>query len=379
MYGSRPTIAEVNLEAIRSNFREIRKVVPADTAIMAVIKADAYGHGFMDVSKELDLLDVDVFSVASLAEAVQLRSCGIDRPILILGGIYPGQELNCILHNISTTVFSVEQLLALDRVAGEKYMTAAVHLKIDTGMGRVGMPHDMALELLVQIKKLRHICLEGLMSHFACADEAGESALNYTGEQADRFLHVVDMAKRMCLYPRYIHISNSSGSVTMNYPFCNAVRIGIALYGAQLNEYTDIKLSLRPAMKLISRIAFLKWVEPGSSISYGRRFTADTRTLIASVPIGYADGYPRSLSNKAEAVVRGSRARVTGSVCMDWLMLDVTQITDVKLGDEVLLMGDDGNGNVITAEELAAKAGTITYEIYCGISKRVPRAYVGSS
>lgn len=154
MYSSRPTVAEINLEAIRRNYKEIRNIVPANTAIMAVIKADAYGHGFMDVSKELDLLNVDAFCVASLAEAFQLRRCGIDRPTLILGGIYPGQELDCIHHNISTTVFSVEQLLALNRVAGESYMTAAVHLKIDTGMGRLGVPYDKALELLVQIKNL---------------------------------------------------------------------------------------------------------------------------------------------------------------------------------------------------------------------------------
>lgn len=214
------------------------------------------------------------------------------------------------------------------------------------------------------------------MSHFACADEDSGAALNYTKEQADRFLHVVDMAKRIGLYPKYIHISNSAGTLVTNYPFCNAVRIGIALFGAQLNDYSAKKLSLSPAMSLTSRIAFLKWIEPGTCISYGRCFTADTRTLIASVPIGYADGYPRSLTNKAEALVRGSRARVVGAVCMDWLMLDVTQIKDVTVGDEVLLMGDDGNGNSVTSEELAAKAGTIPYEIYCGISKRVPRVYI---
>ncbi len=376
MYDSRPTFAEIDLTALRHNFQVIRSSVPLSTEILAVVKADAYGHGFMDISRELETLGVNAFGVAFLAEGIQLRKSGIDKPILLLGGVYPGQERKCIGFNLSTVVFNLEQAQALNQAAGKLFRKAQVHLKIDTGMGRLGIPYTDVPAFLQELKQLPHIALEGLISHFASADELDESGIRFTVLQTERFERVLAETRAAGFAPRYIHIANSAGALLKDIPGCNLVRPGITLYGALPSPGFRGRLDLQPVMSLKSRIAMLKWVEAGTTISYARRFTAADRTLIASVPVGYADGYPRALTNKAEVLVRGQRARVTGTVCMDWIMLDVTQIAGVTVGDEVILMGTDGAGNSILAEELAAAAGTIPYEIFCGISKRVPRVYL---
>ncbi len=376
MYDSRPTFAEIDLSALRHNFRTIRSSVPRQTEILAVVKADAYGHGFMDISRELEALGVNAFGVAFLAEGIQLRKAGIDRPILLLGGIYPGQERKCIGYNISTIVFNLEQARALNQTAGKLFRKARAHLKIDTGMGRLGIPYNEAPAFLSELAGLPHITLEGIISHFASADELNESGRYFSRLQAERFAWVLAEARKAGFSPRYVHISNSAAALLREIPGCNLVRPGITLYGALPSPDFQGKLDLRPVMRLKSRIAMLKWVEPGTPISYGRRFTTSDRTLIASVPVGYADGYVRALTNRGEALVRGGRVRVTGTICMDWIMLDVTGVRDVCVGDQVVLMGPDDLGNCIHAEELAEAAGTIPYEIFCGISKRVPRVYL---
>lgn len=376
MFESRPTFAEIDLAALRENYATIRASVPSRAAVLAVVKADAYGHGFLEICRELERQGVDAFGVAFLAEAIQLRKSGIDKPILLLGGIYPGQEKKCVGFNISTTVFSLEQAKALDLAAGRLYRKALMHLKVDTGMGRLGIPYDQIPAILDALKLLPNIYLEGVVSHFASADELDESGQYFTRLQVERFEWVVQQIRRAKFAPRYLHIANSAGALLKDYPFCNLVRPGIALYGALPSDDFQGRLSLHPVMRLKSKIAMLKWVEPGTPISYGRRFTASSRSLIASVPVGYADGYPRALTNKGEALVRGERVPVVGTVCMDWIMLDVTGLDGVRVGDEVLLMGDDQQGNSIRAEELAKWAGTIPYEILCGISKRVPRVYL---
>jgi alanine racemase len=376
MYDSRPTFAEISLAALRQNFKTVRNSVSTKAGILAIVKADAYGHGFTDISRELEQCGVDAFGVAFLAEAIQLRKSGIDKPILLLGGLYPGQERKCVGFNVSTAVFSIEQLKALDHVAGKLFRKAHVHLKVDTGMGRLGVRFDEASAFLKEIRKCKNIELEGIISHFASADELDESGQYFTRLQAERFAWVVDEAKRLKLSPRYIHIANSAGALIRDYQFCNLVRPGIALYGALPSGDFQGKLALKPVMSLKSRIAMLKTVEAGTTISYARRFTTAKKSLIASVPVGYADGYPRALTNKGQALVRGERATVSGTVCMDWIMLDVSHIEGVEVGDEVVLMGEDKLGNVIHAEEIATWAGTIPYEIFCGISKRVPRVYI---
>lgn len=378
MFDSRPTFAEIDLEALRANVGVIRRSVPSRAAVLAVVKADAYGHGFLEISRELERQGVDAFGVAFLAEAIQLRKSGIDKPILLLGGIYPGQERKCVGFGISSAVFSLDQLKAFDLAAGKLYRKALVHLKVDTGMGRLGIPYDQVPALLDALKLLPNIYLEGVLSHFASADELDESGQYFTRQQAERFSWAVEQVRKAGFAPRYIHIANSAGALLNDYLFCNLVRPGIALYGALPSPDFQGRLTLQPVMRLKSRIAMLKWVEPSTPISYGRRFTAEQRTLIASVPVGYADGYPRALTNKGQALVRGQRARVSGTVCMDWLMLDVTHIPDVTVGDEVTLMGEDRQGNRVFAEELAEWAGTIPYELFCGISKRVPRVYLGA-
>ena len=376
MFDSRPTFAEINLDALRRNYTIIRQSVPSRAAILAVVKADAYGHGFLEVSKELERQGVDAFGVAFLAEAIQLRKAGIDKPILLLGGIYPGQERKCVGFGISSTVFSLEQLKAFDAAAGKLYRKALVHLKVDTGMGRLGIPYDQVPALLDALKLLPNIYLEGVISHFAAADELDESGQYFTRLQAERFSWAVEQIRKAGFSPRYCHIANSAGALLNDYTFCNLVRPGIALYGALPSSDFQGRLSLQPVMRLKSKVAMLKWVEPATTISYGRRFTAQNRTLIASVPVGYADGYPRALTNKGQALIRGQRAQVAGTVCMDWIMLDVTHIQDIAVGDEVTLMGEDRQGNSVSAEELAQWAGTIPYELFCGISKRVPRVYL---
>lgn len=376
MFDSRPTFAEIDLLALRHNFQAIRSTIPARTEMLAVVKADAYGHGFMDISRELEMLGVNAFGVAFLAEGIQLRKSGIDKPILLLGGVYPGQERKCIGFNLSTIIFTMEQAQALNHAAGKLFRKAQVHLKIDTGMGRLGIPYAEAPAFLKELSRLPNIELEGIMSHFASADELDESGQHYTRLQAERFEWVLSETLKAGFMPRYVHIANSAATFMRNIPGCNLVRPGIALYGALPSADFQGKLNLRPVMRLKSRVAMLKWVESGTTISYARRFTAGDKTLIASVPVGYADGYCRSLTNKGEALIRGQRARVTGTVCMDWIMLDVTAIKGVSVGDEVVLMGNDKQGNCIHAEELAAAAGTIPYEFFCGISKRVPRVYL---
>ena len=378
MYDGRPTYAEIDLSALKHNYSLIRSTIPRKTEILAVVKADAYGHGFMDISRELETLGVNAFGVAFLAEGIQLRKSGSDKPILLLGGIYPGQERKCIGYNLSTVIFTLEQAQALNQAAssGKLFRRAQVHLKIDTGMGRLGIPYTDVPRVLVELKKLQYITLEGVISHFASADELDEPGRCFTRLQAERFAWVLAEIRTAGFSPRYIHIANSAAALLRDIPGCNLIRPGIAMYGALPSDDFQGKLDLKPVMRLKSQIAMLKWVESGTTVSYARRFTASRRTLIASVPVGYADGYPRALTNRGEVLIRGQRARVAGTVCMDWIMLDVTGIEGVAVGDAVTLMGPDGAGGCIHAEELAAWADTIPYAIFCGISKRVPRVYL---
>ena len=377
MFDSRPTIAEIDLRALRANYELIRNGIPGGCGILAVVKADAYGHGFVDVTAELEQLGVTAFGVAFLAEGIQLRKSGIDRTVLVLGGVYPGQERKCVGFNLSAAVFTLDQIRTLDAAAKKLFRKALVHVKVDTGMGRLGIRHDEAAAFFRELKGFRHLELEGIFSHFAAADELDGDAEAYTRQQEERFVATVAAARHSGFSPRYLHIANSAAAVSRPLTSCNLIRPGITLYGALPSADFAGKLDLQPVMSLRSRVAMLKEVGAGTAISYARRYVAERPTLIASVPVGYADGYLRAFTNRGEAIVRGKRARVTGTVCMDWIMLDVTGIDGVAVGDEVTLLGCDREGHCIRAEELAAIAGTIPYEIFCMVSKRVPRVYVG--
>nr|C6E5Z6.1 RecName: Full=Alanine racemase [Geobacter sp. M21] len=377
---SRPTVVEIDLAALRHNFSLVQKRVPEGCGLLAVVKADAYGHGFQYVSEELEKLGVDAFAVAFLAEGVQLRMSGITRPVLILGGIYPGEERRLIGLNISTALFSLEQAAALDQAALEIkcYRKAHIHLKVDTGMGRLGVPYHEVPEFLAKLKQFKNLELEGIFSHFASADELDPEGIAFTRLQAERFNAAVEEARRQGYAPSYVHVANSAAILAQDLPYCNLARPGIILYGALPSGDFEGQVPSQPVMRLKSRVAMLKWVEPGTSISYGRRYVATERALIASVPVGYADGYCRSLTNKGEALIRGQRAKVAGTVCMDWIMLDVTNVKGVAVGDDVTLLGPDPMGDCISAEEMAEKAGTIPYEVLCGIAtRRVRRVYLG--
>jgi alanine racemase len=330
----------------------------------------------MDVTAELEKLGVTAFGVAFLAEGIQLRKSGIDRPVLVLGGIYPGQERKCVGFNLSAAVFDMDQARALDSAARKLFRKALIHLKIDTGMGRLGIRHNQAEDFFRELQSFRHLELEGIFSHLAVADELDGDADAYTREQEELFAATVATARRLGFSPRYVHIANSAAAISRTLSCCNLIRPGITLYGALPSADFQGIMNLSPVMSLRSRIGMLKWIEPGTSISYGRRYIARERTLIASVPVGYADGYLRAFTNRGEVIVRGQRVRVTGTVCMDWIMLDVSGIDGVEVGDEVTLLGCDRERNCIRAEELAALAGTIPYDIFCSISKRVPRVYV---
>ncbi len=378
MQESRPTFAEIDLGALRNNYRLIRERIPARTKLLAVVKADAYGHGFLEVSRELERQGVDAFGVAFLAEAIQLRKSGIDKPLLLLGGMYPGQERKCIGFNISSAVFSIEQVRLLDHAAARLFRKASIHIKLDTGMGRLGVPFDELPAFLEELSSCHHIAVDGLFSHFASADEGDEEGRYFTDLQVARFEAAVAQLHAAGYTPPYIHIANSAGALWERCPACTMVRPGIVLYGALPSLDFAGQVKLEPVLRLRSAIAMMKWVEPGTTISYGRRFTAGRRCRIASVPVGYADGYPRALTNKGEVLIRGQRVPVVGTVCMDWLMVDVTDIPDVRVGDEVTLWGVDRNGHALYAEEVAERSNTIAYELLCGVSKRVPRVYINT-
>ena len=260
MYDGRPTYAEIDLSALHHNYSVIRSSLPRRTEILAVVKADAYGHGFMDISRELEGMGVNAFGVAFLAEGIQLRKSGIDKPILLLGGIYPGQERKCIGYNLSTALFSLEQAKALNHAAstGKLFRRAQIHLKVDTGMGRLGIPYSDIPQFLIELKKLPHVALEGVMSHFASADELDESGQYFTRLQCERFVWALSEIRKGGFAPRYVHIANSAAALLRDMPECNLIRPGIAMYGALPSQDFQGKLDLRPVMRFKSRIAMLK-------------------------------------------------------------------------------------------------------------------------
>ena len=268
---SRPTIAEIDLAALRHNYSVLAQRTPKGCGIIAVVKADAYGHGFMDVALELEALGITAYAVAFLAEGIQLRKSGIDRPILILGGIYPGQERKCVGFNLSTAVYTLEQAEALNDAARKLYRKAKIHVKVDTGMGRLGIAHQEAEAFFQALRALPHLELEGIFSHFASADELDDAGRQYTERQVAHFSAALAAARAAGFSPRYIHIANSAAALELDLPFCNLIRPGITLYGVLPSADFQGMVDLKPVMRLRSVVAMLKWVEPGTSISYARR------------------------------------------------------------------------------------------------------------
>lgn len=373
MHGHRPTHVEIDLTALRHNLQQVRQQAGPGNRILAVVKADAYGHGAPRVSQTLQQAGVDLFGVAIAEEGMALRNAGIDRPILVLGGAYPGQEQEFFHFRLTPAIFSLEAAIRLNRAAAELGVVCDYHLKIDTGMGRVGFRPEELPDVLSGLAALPHLRMEGVISHLAMADEPEQP---FTGEQLRRFRQCLDRIRQAGFAPEFTHIGNSAAVFTRDIPECNLVRPGIVLYGALPAPCFAERIDLQPVMSFRTSIAQLKRVPVETGVSYGHRFVTGRETVLAAIPVGYADGYNRQLSNCGEVLVRGQRARIAGTVCMDWTLIDVTDIPDVEVGDQVTLLGRD-NGNRVSAEEWAERIGSISYEVFCQVSKRVPRIYLG--
>jgi alanine racemase len=368
------TWAEINLDNIAHNVKEIQRLVGKRTEIMAVVKADAYGHGVLETVSTLIENGTSRLAVSMLDEAIQLRKIGIDVPILVLSHTNPKRADELIKYQITQTIYSHDMAKILSDEALRQGVKAKVHIKIDTGMTRVGFPPGYsAVKAVMEIQKLPGIIIEGIFSHFATADEKDSS---YTMHQIELFESIISELNRIGILIPIRHISNSAA--ILQYPefSMELVRPGIILYGIYPSEEVrKVDADFKPAMTLKTNIAMIKWVEAGTAISYGRKFTTGRKSLIATIPVGYADGYSKLLTGKGRVLVNGQFAPVVGSICMDQCMIDVTEIDgDVKTGDEVVLLGKQGNRE-ITAQELAGYIGTIPYEIICIIGKRVPRVY----
>jgi alanine racemase len=373
--GQRPTWAEVNLDALAANFRTVRELVGANVLVMAVVKADAYGHGAARCAKRLAREGAGWFAVALPEEAIKLRQAGIEQPILSLGGFWQGQEGECIQHKIVPVVYRLDMIQSLNRAAAAAGVVADVHLKIDTGMGRLGVRADEARELVAELRHLRNIRLDGVMTHFAAADE--EERARFTDEQLARFHKTLAMIRELGFNPTYQDMANSAATFAYPSSWGNMVRPGGVLYGLWRDILPPLREppQLRPVMSVRSCITLLKTVGRGETLGYGCTFETSRETLVATLPIGYNDGYMRPLSNRGRVIVRGSYAPVVGRISMDLTLIDVTDIPNVALGDAVTLLGEDGS-LAVTAEEIAKTAGTLSYEITCGISQRVPRRYL---
>ena len=361
--------ALIHEDAIKHNLGEIKKQIPENAGIIPVIKADAYGHGaltFANILKD----DAEYFAVATVDEAVELRVNGIENPILVLGHTFLEEMPDAIANEITLTITSYSDAVSLSQVARNLGKNAVVHIKIDTGMSRIGfLPNEESKEVIKEISLLENLTIDGIFTHFATADEKDKS---FTKIQAERFFEFTKD-----LNAEYIlHAGNSAAIMQHKSAFFDMMRPGIILYGLYPSDEVDRTiLDLKPVMELVSHIAYIKTIKKGDSVSYGRTFVADKDTRIATIPVGYADGYPRLLSNKGRVIINGNYASIVGRICMDQFMVDITDIDDVNVGDKVILMGSDGKISV-TADEIASLVGTINYEVVCDISKRVPREVV---
>jgi len=367
--------AEVSLDNIAHNVREIRRITEKKTEIMGVVKADAYGHGVMETVKTLLDNGVTRLAVSMLDEAIQLRKNGITVPILILSYTDPARADEIVQYDVTQTVFSHDLAEALSQAGVKSHKNVKIHIKIDTGMTRVGfMPGYSAVKNVLQISKLPRIVVEGLFTHFASADEKDKS---YTYMQFERFMSICSELNRIGLYIPIKHVANSAAVIEFPEMHLDMIRPGIIMYGLYPSDEVDkSKIHLKPAMQLKSNVILVKDVEENTCISYGRRYVTKCRSKIATIPIGYADGYSRLLTNKARILINGQYAPVVGSICMDQCMVDITGLDcDVAVGDEVVLFGTQGE-NSIPVEEIAHKIGTINYEIVCIVGKRIPRVYM---
>lgn len=374
------TWAEISLNAIEHNYNVIRNKVADDTKVCCVIKADGYGHGAVELSQIYEKLGADFFAVSNIDEGIEIRKSGSKLPIVILGYTPVSEAENLAEYDISQAVFSLEYAKELSEKCVEEDCICKMHIKVDSGMSRIGFmcqefPRDeYSIEEICEACCLPNLEVEGLFTHFCVSDEDAEGR-EFTNKQYEIFIHVRDSLKKRGVDISVVHCSNSGAIEDYPETCCDMVRAGIILYGLAPSSKLADRLDLVPAMTLKTVVAFVKEVQKGATISYGRTFTADRKMKIATVPIGYADGFIRQNAKDGYMMVNGKKAKIVGRICMDQTMLDVTDIEDVKTGDEVVVFGTGENGEP-TADSLAENTGTINYETVCLVGKRVPRIYI---
>lgn len=364
------TWAEINLAAVRFNIINIQKKLGKNIELMAIVKCNAYGHGAIEVSRQILNLGVKALGVSSLYEGIELRDIFKDVPIIVLSAGMSGQAEEFIEYNLSPVVCTWQMTNALADAARKRGTRAKVHIKVDTGMGRIGVWHERADEFTRQVHKMPDIEIEGICSHFATSDEQN---LDFAKQQFEWFNRCLEKIKDLPI--RFKHISNTAAIFNLPEAHLNMVRPGLSIYGVSPSEYVKDVEKLRPALSLKTKVAFLKTIPKGRTLSYARTYKTEKEMKVATLPVGYGDGYPLSLSNKAYVLIRGKKARILGAVTMDQIMVDVTNIKDVKTEDIAVLIGKQGDEE-ITATEIARMAGTIPYEIFTSINKRVQRVYL---
>ncbi|MGL5434301.1 MAG: alanine racemase [Lachnospiraceae bacterium] len=365
--------AEINLDAAAANIQSLKDRLPPGIGMLAAVKADGYGHGSVPVAMAIEPY-VSGYIVAAVDEARQLCRHGVQKPVLVLGVTHPDRYPDLLEDNIRTTVFTMEQALPLSELAVAAGQKARIHLAVDTGMNRIGMRADESgADLATAIAKLPGIEVEGLYTHFARADECDKV---WARKQLEVYLHFVELLDQRGISIPYKHCANSAGMIDLPETHMNLVRPGIAIYGMYpSDEVSRENVALQPVMALKSQIIYVKTIPAGSQVSYGGTFCAQQEMRIATVPVGYGDGYSRNLSNQGQVLIRGQKAPILGRICMDQFMVDVSEIPEASVGDIVTLMGMDGRQQ-IRAEDLAAWSGGFHYEVVCNIGKRIPRVYI---
>jgi alanine racemase len=368
----RPCWTEINSEALRENVRRLRLRLKPETALLAVVKANAYGHGLVTAAKAVLEAGALLLGVSSLEEGDALRAAGLQAPTLILGSLNPFDNFPVLFEKkLTPTVASLESAEALEGLALKRGERLPVHLKIDSGFGRIGVSLPNALEFIVKVSSMKGLVLEGLYTHFAASDIDAD----YTHEQANAFLEIVEKARAQGIRPRFVHLANSSALIRFPETHGTLVRPGLAIYGVAPYAGADAEVELSPVLSWKTKIIFLKTLPEGSPVSYARTWTASRPTRVATLAVGYADGLPRLLSNQGQVLIGGRRAPILGRVTMDMTMVDVTESPECHVGDEAVLIGRQGNER-LGVEDMARAAQTNAYEILCGISARVPRVAV---
>jgi alanine racemase len=368
----RPTVAEINLSALSHNLQGVRKKVGSDVRIMAVVKANAYGHGLEAVSRHVETRKLaDQFGVAFPEEGAALREAGIRRPIHVFTVPFPQQASYFVDFDLEASVCSVADAESLGTAAAKAKKTLPVHIKLDTGMNRIGVKPGDLDGVITALAKSRRLAVQGVFTHFATADETNKQFLMH---QLAEFHRLLDRLRIAGVEPALVHCANSASILDVPEARFSMVRPGVMMYGYYPSLTTSESIPLKPVMTLKTRVAMVKWIGPGESVSYGRRFIATKRTQVATLPIGYADGYTRLLTGKTQVLVRGKKFPVVGAICMDQMMIDVGS-DDISPGDEAVLVGHQ-DGASLSAWDLASALGTIPYEICCAISSRVPRVFI---